>query len=384
MDLTPKQQASELIKKANNILLISGFNNNDSGASLCLAASLFLEKMAKKNLILKEEYQGGLSFLPKAEKILKKLPESNDFIISLSLENDEVDKVSYEVKDNHLKFYITSKNGNFSEKDIFFSKSQIDFDLIITIGTASLEKLGNFYDKNSEFFYQRPIINIDNHSQNSYFGTVNYVDLTASSVAEILVSLFDSLGSQFMDPDIATCLLTGLILDTNSFQNSKTTPKSLTTSAQLIAAGARHSEIVKNVFKSKSFEILKLWGKILSKIETDDKHKILWSEISPEEAEIASLDASIVNGVLDELLSSVANINIYLLFVERTDGLKVFVRTKEGFEAKKIAFLFGGQAALNRGSFSLKGQNLTDLKKEIIKKIADYSYQIGLIKGIES
>jgi phosphoesterase RecJ-like protein len=385
MELTPKQQAVDLIKKSKNILIITSEANRGDGVSSALALQLVLKKLEKESTFVKNNnLYNTISFLPGAEKIQKELSLSNDFVISLSLDKAKASKVRYEINNNNLQFFISSSEGKFLPENVSFSDGNSTFDLIIVLDCHDMESLGEVYDKNTDFFYKKPIINIDHHSSNDYFGAVNFVDLTASSTSEILVSLIDSLETGLIDEEVATCLLTGIIIDTNSFQNSKTTPKSLTTTAQLVALGAKHEEVIKNLFKTKPFDVLKVWGKILSEVETDKEHKILWSSISQEEFGNSDPDKEIVEGVLDELLSTVHSVNIYLLFLEKTDSVQVFIRTKKGLEAKKIAYLFGGEGRAERGFFTAKGENKAILKKEIIEKISAYSNQAGLTKTLDS
>jgi hypothetical protein len=59
----------------------------------------------------------------------------------------------------------------------------------------------------------------------------------------MLVSISESFGSNLMDTQIATAFLTGIVSETDRFKNEKTTPKVLTMSAQLVAAGANQQLI---------------------------------------------------------------------------------------------------------------------------------------------
>ncbi|NTU69348.1 hypothetical protein HGB13_00755 [bacterium] len=376
MELTPKQQTSELIKKSKNILIVTGENNKGDGISSGLALCSVLIKLGKNVSVLKSQ-QGynPVSFLKGSQKISDILNSSDDFIISLSLTNVKADKIRYEVLDEKLDFFITPREGNFSSEDVSFSTNQGGFDLIIILDCPDFEHIGDIYDKNTQFFYDKPIINIDHSPSNEYYGTVNYIDLTASSTAEIMVSLIDSLGQGLIDEEIATCLLTGILVDTNSFQNSRTTPKSLTTTAQLVATGARHEEVVKMLFKTKTFDVLKIWGMMLSSVETDEENSILWTSIKKEDIGQNDFTSDMADELLEELLSTVANINIYLLFVCDRGRVKTFLRTKQGIDARKIAYLFKGRGRGERGEFIIEGENSDEIKRKIISQITEYLRQ---------
>ena len=99
--------------------------------------------------------------------------------------------------------------------------------------------------------------------------------------------------TKLVDENIATALLTGLY-DTSSFQNVNTTPKSLTIAAQLVAAGANQQEIIRNLYKTKSLETLKLWGNILTKIKEDKIHGFLWSSVNSSELKRVELTSRLI------------------------------------------------------------------------------------------
>lgn len=63
----------------------------------------------------------------------------------------------------------------------------------------------------------------------------------------MLVSISESFGSGLLDEQIATALLTGIVAETNRFSNEKTSPKVMTMSAQLMAAGANQQLIATNL-----------------------------------------------------------------------------------------------------------------------------------------
>ena len=61
-----------------------------------------------------------------------------------------------------------------------------------------------------------PLVNIDHHSINALFGSVNWVDPSAAAVGEMVFDLLPGLGAE-LDADIATNLYTALVSDTPCF-----------------------------------------------------------------------------------------------------------------------------------------------------------------------
>ena len=219
------------------------------------------------------------------------------------------------------------------------------------------------------------MINLDHHAGNDFFGKINWVDLTATSSAEILVSLIESLAREkpLIDEDIATGLLTGIITDTGSFQNANTTPKSLTVAAQLVAAGGRQQEIIRHVFKTKPLTTLKLWGRILESVRLDSEGRFIWAKISRDDFQATGAQETETSGIIDELLKSAPNIDFVLLLAEKSGELDGSLRAvAPGVDVSLIAKLFGGGGHEAAAGFQLPGATIVTNEEEILAKIRGY------------
>ena len=121
---------------------------------------------------------------------------------------------------------------------IRYAQSGGNTDLIITIGIAKLTDLDNLYSSNQSFFTEKPLINIDNQSQNTRFGRVNIVDQNSASVSELVTSLFSRLGFN-LDSDIATNLLSGITTGCQNFTSNLTSVATFESAAICLRNGAR-------------------------------------------------------------------------------------------------------------------------------------------------
>jgi len=385
MELSPKQQATELIKKSHKILLLTANIDGDSLGSM-VALNSVLKSLDKETLMIcPDEIPSSYSYLPYLNEIKKDLTEIRNFIISLDLSNASVSKLGYKIEGNKLNITVTPQRGTFSYSDISTKQEAADLDLIIIFDTADLDMLGKLYDENTELFYKTPVLNIDHHASNGYFGKVNLVDLTATSTCEILVSIFESLsegsGKSLINERVATALLTGLITDTNSFQNSNTTPKSLTVAAQLIASGAKQQEIIRNLYKAKSLSTLRLWGRVLAQIREDKEHKFIWSIVSLRDLEQTGAKEEEISGVMDELLMTAGSAEIVLLLTEKENGVDGSLRTVKGIDAVEIAKNFGGGGHPQAAGFQMTNIGLAEAEREVINKIREIQEKrLGIIK----
>src|SRR3989344_3204673 len=254
MEQSPQKSVFDSINKAHRILIALPSNANGDAVGSGLALYSFAKKLDKE-------------------------PE----IVTAS--QAPLDELSYEGKPDRVDIFLKPKTGKFSATDVSFKNARFPYELIITLHAPSLDNLGEIYEKNTDLFFETPIINIDHHPNNEYYGEINHVDLTATSTAEIVASLIEEFESGLMDEHIATSLLTGIIVETNSFQHVKTTPKAFLKASQLIAQGGRHQDIIRELYKTKSISLLKLWGRALARLREIKELAMIYSLVNAQDIE---------------------------------------------------------------------------------------------------
>lgn len=372
MDLTPKQQAVTAIKEAKNILLVAHEELDGDAVGSLLALNSVLSKIGKETTIVSSGSTPVVFDFLSVENIKKDMDGIKDFMIFLSEEHAKVARLSYKLEDNRLKIVISPASGNFSPKDVNFTYGEFHYDLIIVLDTDALERLGEIFHKNTEIFYKTNVLNIDHHLSNTYFGKINWVDENASSVSEILVSLIEALESEhgkLIDGEIATALLLGIMTDTNLFQNPSTSSKSLTVAAQLIALGGNRNLIAKRVFQTHSYSTLKIWGKILSKLDSYPALGLVWSEVTKSDLDLTGADEGALTQAINNLLYTTEGARIVVLFSELNGMIKVSLRSIEGFDAAAISREFGGGGHERAAGFKMTGLELEEAKRIVLKKL---------------
>ncbi len=348
MELTPKQQALERIKSAQKILLLTHSQPDGDALGSLLSLAMVLQKLGKTATpVIYEPVPPAFRFLPGLDILESSAPIRGDFIISVDTTDAGEVKLGWKKDEpnQRIMIVITPSQGHIRQEHVRYEPSSYDIDLIITLDCNSIDRLGDFYNQHANLFYETPLVNIDHHPDNEQFGAVNWVDVTATSTAEILVSLFEALNrdTALIDADVATNLLTGIITDTGSFKNMNTTPKSLTVAAQLVAAGARQQEIVHHLFKVKPISTLKLWGRALSMIQERPDMRVLWTAVTRRDIDEAGADPSETKGLVDELLKTAQGVALVFLLSEKEDGIHVSFRAVEkGIPVSDIAKMLGG------------------------------------------
>lgn len=373
MELTPKTQIVELIKTAEKILILTHEDPDGDAIGSALALRLALLKLKKQpEAVIFGSINPVFGFLAGFSELKTNLLASNDLILTVDTRATGEDlALGYRKfpEEHRIKIVITPPKGTLLPEDVIIERSVPKYDLIIIVDCASLGLIGPISRDYPDLLYEIPTVALDHHPTNAHFAKVNWIDLTAASTSEMLVSLIESLGRDepLLDKDIATSLLTGLIGDTSSFQNANTTPKSLTVAAQLVAAGADHQQIME-ALRSRSLPTLKLWGKALSNIKEEPEGRFIWTSISAAEAQALNVPTS-GGGLIDELLKTVGEVDFVLLLTEREGYVDGNLRSVDrDFDVSGLAKQFDGGGHKQAAGFRVEG-TLEAERDGIIAKI---------------
>lgn len=376
MELSPKQQVVEILKTKQRILLLTHKNPDGDAIGSILALYLSLKKLGKDVVaVCNDPAPAVFEFLPQIKEISQNFANGRDFVISLDVAQVKADKVMYKVVGDKLNIIITPATGNFTPEMVTTAAGSFNFEAIVVLDSTDLERIGSPYEKNPEVFYEVPVVNIDHHAGNDQFGKINWVDITATSTSEILVSVLEALTGdpKFIDEDIATALLTGIITDTNSFQNNNTTPKSLTVAAQLVAFGGRQQDIIKYIYKTKPLSTLRLWGRALSNLRDERADRFVWTQLYKKDYLECGAAEPESSGVIDELLKTAAGVDFALLLSEKNGEVHGSLRsTNKNTDVSAIAKLFNGGGHPMAAAFQIDNSTLEQSSAMIVQKIKDY------------
>jgi phosphoesterase RecJ-like protein len=241
---------------------------------------------------------------------------------------------------------------------------QGEYDLVISLDCADLERLGAAYD---ESLVGLPLINVDHHVTNTHFGTVNWVDTGVASAAEMVLALLEALDVP-LDSDMALCLLNGIVTDTRGFRIPNTPLRTMRAVLKLMEAGAQLPKITDHVFNQRPFSDICLWAKALSGVQLDGR--ILWSQITRtmrrECAFSAKGDAGIVN-----FLSTTAEADVAIVFIEEDDGrIKVEMRSVPGVDVSAVAKSLDGGGHPQAAGCTLDG-NLNEAREKVLAAVSE-------------
>ncbi len=146
------------------------------------------------------------------------------------------------------------------------------------------------------------VLNVDHHHDNTRFGTVNLVDVEASSTAEIIFDLAGELGVD-LTPEIATALYVGLVTDTGKFMYENTDARSHRMAAALVDAGVNVNDISRRLYEHVPIEKLRLISRALDKIEVHDAGRLAVTYVSSEDYAATGSSELLTEGIIDHLRS---------------------------------------------------------------------------------
>lgn len=244
MDVAAKQQVVERVKQAQNILVTVSTNPTVDQLAACVGLTLLLNKMGKHaTAVFSGQIPSTLEFLQPEKTIEHNTDSLRDFIISL--DKEKADKLRYKVEDEVVKIFITPYRTSLSEKDLVFSQGDFNVEVVMALGVKDRNQLDAAITAHGRILHDATIIAVnDNNGQAPNIGQINWQEPSASSLSEMLVSISEAFGPNLIDNQMATAFLTGIVSATKRFSNTKTTPKVMTMSAQLMAAGANQQLIV--------------------------------------------------------------------------------------------------------------------------------------------
>ncbi len=378
MALNDTQQLEKALEDSRHVLVLFSSPNDGDAIASALALKLFIEKQHKQadvacsGFSLPKNYR----FLPAADTIRPELAHLQKFIIKVDVSRTPVETISYDIKDNTLAIYLTPKHGLITKNELRTAQSTFKYDLVITLNTPDLEALGSIFLNNTDLFYRTSVINIDRQPNNERYGQINVVDLTATSTSEIVYNTMKQLREQHIDSSIATALLTGMTIATNSFKNPNITPLTLQIASQLVNNGAEREKVVQNLYRTRSIATLKLWGQALTHLQHDSALGLVSTTLTRDDFARAGASTEDLAGIVEEIIGNApeAKIIMVLYEIEEADGKKQVrgvVTTEKNVDAILLTKSLHPEGNKKQAQFTILDKTLVEAEKIALTSIRE-------------
>lgn len=237
----------EKIKASENILIALSKNPSVDEIAAAIGLSLFLDGMQKHTTAI---YSGrtpdALAFLRPDATFETNTASLQDFIIALN--KDKADHLRYKLDGDFVKVFITPYKTSITEDDLTFSQGDYNVDFVIALNVKSAGGLDEALAEHGRIMHDAATVDITTGT-GGRFGEIEWSNPAASSVCEMVTELIFALqgGSDKLDSEIATALLTGIVAATDRFSNNRTNPDTLTLASKLMTMGADQQLITANV-----------------------------------------------------------------------------------------------------------------------------------------
>jgi phosphoesterase RecJ-like protein len=287
-------------------------------------------------------------------QVLKKLGKEEVKIICPSETPEEVKFL----KDSALINRVDFTNFDFGSSDLFIVMDSGSWSMVS--GKKDIVK------PNMKF------VVIDHHQTNTSFGEINLVDAERGSNCEVMYNLFEDWNVE-LDQRIAQTLLTGIIGDTGTFEYPNTTPSTFKAVSRLLELGADKDEIILNLYRSRTFEQIKMWGEYLKLMQIDKDNKFVWAAM-PYEIFEKNNHIDVKSEVASMFMQNVKDTEFGIVMLEDVKNhLWISFRSRKDFDVSGLAELLGGGGHKGAAGGELKDLPFDKAVEKVLETAREYA-----------
>lgn len=237
-------------------------------------------------------------------------------------------------------------------------KIDAEYDAVFVIECSDIARPG-ITDLDNQF-----TVNIDHHATCGHFGTINWIDPTASAVGEMIYNLCKAIGGR-VTREIAECLYMALVTDTGSFHFPNTTDRTLKVASELIKAGVKPADISEAVYNNYPWSRIELMRQVLNTVQRDPSGRVAWMRQTLEMKEVSGAVDGDNNGFVNMPLAAREVVAALYMREVAPDSYRVSLRSKGDINVAKIAEKFGGGGHKNAAGLRVDG-NWDEKENEIV------------------
>lgn len=223
-----------------------------------------------------------------------------------------------------------------------------EYDAVFVIECSDLDRPG------IEGLDKEVTVNIDHHATSEHFGTINWIDATASAVGEMIYNLCKAIGGK-VTKEIAECVYMALVTDTGSFHFSNTTERTLKVASELVKAGVKPAKISEAVYNNYPWSRIELMSQVLETVKRDETGQVAWMRQTLAMREKANAVDGDNNGFVNIPLAAKEVLAVVYMREVGTNDYRVSLRSKGDINVAKVAEAFGGGGHRNAAGLRIDG-----------------------------
>ena len=237
------------------------------------------------------------------------------------------------------------------------------YDAVFVIECSNIER-PNLKNLETQF-----TVNIDHHATCEHFGTINWIDPTASACGEMIYNLCKAIGGR-ISREIAECLYMALVTDTGSFHFPNTTERTLKVASELVKAGVKPAKISEAVYNSYSWSRIELMRRVLSTVKRNAAGQVAWMRQTLEMREESGMADGDNNGFVNIPLAAKEIVASVYMREVRPEFYRVSLRSKGTINVARVAEKFGGGGHKNAAGCRVEG-DWDEREREIVAAVSE-------------
>lgn len=306
----------EYIARFKRVVILSHVNPDGDAIGSSLAFFFFLKKLGiDAQVIVPNDFPAFLSWMPGADNIL-----------------------------------IFDKN---SEKGVEYLENA---DLICYLDFNHPSRTGLVHNDLCHC-KKTPRLLIDHHRDADFSQFAAYLsEVETSSTSELVAELIQYHGfEKYLDDNIATCLLVGIMTDTGSFAHSIYHPETFEICGKLISPNVNYQMIHNKIYNTFSENRLRLLGYCISnRMTVLEEYHTAYIYLSKKDLETYNYQVGDTEGVVNFPLM-IDNIKMAVLITERQGVIRFSFRSKGEFSVHELAAThFNGGGHVNAAGGTLE------------------------------
>lgn len=318
-----------------NVVIVSHVNPDGDAIGSTLAFSYFLKKLGvDSKVLIPNDHPGFLAWMPGIGDIViydKNAEKGAQYL-------DDADLICY------LDFNAPSRTGVMHNDLCHYNKA--------------------------------PRLLIDHHRDADFSQYAAYLsEVNISSTSELVAELIQYHGfDKYLDENIATCLLVGIMTDTGSFAHSIYHPETFEICGKLLSANVDYQLIHSRIYNTFSANRLRLLGYcISSRMTIMNEYNTAYIYLTKKDLENYDYQVGDTEGVVNFPLM-IDNIRMAVLITERQGVIRFSFRSKGDFSVHEVAradFNGGGHKNAAGGTLECSIEEAVDKFLSVLPKYKD-------------
>lgn len=233
------------------------------------------------------------------------------------------------------------------------------FSHVVACDSSAPERLGGC----AMYLKEAQVINVDHHSDNTYFGHFDFVFPQASSTCEILALALE--GQHYIPRSACEALTAGILYDTGGLQHPNVTAFSLEFLSRCMDRGVDLSALQKSLFASLSKEAFQALNLALSRAQFDAEERLVWTVLEGDEETIQASSQKTINELM-----AIEGVEVAVLLIPRGREVKISLRCHTDFPLHHLAAQWGGGGHQKAAGATIK-MGLQSARNKIISQVVE-------------